>query len=91
MGQIANHIVWKGVLEQGSMWAYADQGSFKMTLRRVKNNYTEVKSLAEDLQPIVAEKFSEEKLYAEFCSNFYSKEEEELASEINNLFAELND
>ena len=44
-----------------------------------------------ELQKIISDKFSDDKLYQQFCSHFYSKEEEELANEINSLFDELND
>jgi glycosyltransferase involved in cell wall biosynthesis len=63
---ISEQTVWDGVLERGSMWAYADQGSFKMTLRKTKKDWKECKKTAEKLKTIVDDKFSEDRLYKGF-------------------------
>ena len=65
---------WNGVIQPDSMWAFADQGSYKMSLRKVKNNYEEVLNLAQELKTIVNEKFSDEVLYELFCANFIDNE-----------------
>ena len=88
---IQQEAVWDGVLEKDSMWAYADQGSYKMALRRTLKKWPKIKERAEELSTIINEKFNEEKLFAGFVKHFYSQEELELASEISNLFDELND
>ena len=61
---------WNGVIQPDSMWAFADQGSYKMSLRKIKNNYEEVLNLAQELKTIVNEKFSDEVLYELFCDQF---------------------
>ena len=66
MQPISEQTVWDGVLERGSMWAYADQGSFKMTLRKTKKDWKECKKTAEKLKTIVDDKFSEDRLYKGF-------------------------
>ena len=58
--------VWKGVIEEDAMWAFADQGSFKMTLRKVFKNLDKTKEQAKELQSLVLDKFSDEKLYKLF-------------------------
>jgi hypothetical protein len=63
--------VWPGVIEADSMWAFADQGSFKMTLRKTYKKWNKAKDLALELQPLVEEKFSEEKLYESFAAEVY--------------------
>jgi glycosyltransferase involved in cell wall biosynthesis len=70
--------VWPGVLEKDAMWAFADQGSYKMTLRKTLKNYKTVKKTAEELKKIVNTKFNEEKLYADFVNalEFAQVEEE---------------
>ena len=70
--------VWKGVLEAETSWAFADQGSYKMSLRKVKKNWKAAKKQATDLKKIILEEFSKEKKYEEFCSAIFNPSEEEL-------------
>ena len=58
--------VWDGVLQKDSMWAHADQGSFKMGLRRVRNKWDACKERATKLQGIITEKFDETSLHKGF-------------------------
>ena len=81
---------WKGVIEPGSQWAYADQGSYKMTLRKSMKEWDRLKATATELQTIILDKFSEEKLFAGFCDHFYNeKEQQELQEEIDSLLDDL--
>ena len=66
---IQQHAVWNGVLEKDSMWAYADQGSYKMALRKAYKGYDKMKERAEELKTLVNDKFSDEKLYELFCEH----------------------
>ena len=66
---IQQEAVWPGVLEKESMWANAKQGSYKMSLRKLYKNYDKFKEQAVELQDIVTDKFSDEKLYKLFCDN----------------------
>jgi len=59
--------VWKGVIEQDSQWAYADQGSFKMALRMMYKKHGEFKKQAEELQDYVDTNLRNEVLYEVFC------------------------
>ncbi len=63
---VQDQAVWKGVIEADSMWAFADQGSFKMTLRKVIKNLDKANKLADELKPLVIDKFSDQKLYKLF-------------------------
>lgn len=63
-------VVWDGVIQKESMWAYADQGSYKMTLRKTYKQWKKAKKLANELKDIVNQKFSNESLYKRFVSNF---------------------
>jgi glycosyltransferase involved in cell wall biosynthesis len=67
--------IWEGVLEKDSMWAYADQGSFKMTLRRTLKNLDKCKETAKELQELIEKNFSNEKLYNGFVKCFFDEEE----------------
>ena len=80
---IQKEAVWPGVLEQDSMWAHADQGSYKMALRKAVKGYDKMKARAEELKNLVTDKFSDEKLFELFCSSFY--EDEAAGIEIEDL------
>ena len=62
--------VWPGVIEKDSMWAHADQGSYKMALRKAYKGYDKMKARAEELSALVNDKFSDEKLFDLFCDQF---------------------
>jgi glycosyltransferase involved in cell wall biosynthesis len=66
MQPIQKEAVWPGVLEQDAMWAHADQGSYKMALRKAVKNYDKMKAKAEELRGLVDIKFSDEKLFVGF-------------------------
>ncbi len=82
--------VWDGVIQKDSMWAYADQGSYKMTLRKTHKDWDKAKATATELQVLVNEKFDLEKLYQGFCDAIY---EDDTASdeEIEALFSSLSE
>jgi hypothetical protein len=70
--------VWDGVIEKDSMWAYADQGSYKMNLRKSYKQWDKTKTRALELQEIINQKFSDDKLFEGFVSHFYNEEDEDL-------------
>lgn len=55
---IQQQAVWEGVLQADSMWAYADQGSYKMRLREMHKDYGRFKKDATELQSWIHENFS---------------------------------
>ena len=73
---VQKEAVWEGVIEKESMWAYADQGSYKMTLRKTFNNWAKCKATATELAALINEKFTEEKLFTGFCDAIYKPEPE---------------
>ena len=66
---IQQNAIWSGVLEKEQMWANADQGSYKMALRKAFKKYDKLKKQSVELQDIVLDKFSDEKLYKLFCDS----------------------
>ena len=74
LSPVQEQAVWEGVIQKDSMWAYADQGSYKMTLRKTHKTWHKAKETAEKLKTIINEKFSNKSLYEKFCSNFYKEE-----------------
>jgi glycosyltransferase involved in cell wall biosynthesis len=64
--QVQKEAVWKDVLVEDSQWAFADQGSFKMTLRDVYKKYAVYQRRAADLQKYIRNKFTPENQYKQF-------------------------
>jgi glycosyltransferase involved in cell wall biosynthesis len=72
---VQEQAIWKGIIESNSMWAYADQGSYKMALRKMHKNHDNFLKTASELKDIVNDKFSDENLFDLFCSELVLKEE----------------
>jgi hypothetical protein len=58
--------VWKGVIREDSMWAYADQGSYKMALRKMYKDWPKFKKQAEELVGFINKEFSREVIEKKF-------------------------
>lgn len=71
LSPVQPHVVWEGVIHKDSMWAYADQGSYKMTLRKTHKTWHKAKETAERLKHILTDKFSDEKLFDGFVKSIY--------------------
>ena len=88
LSPVQKEAIWKGVIEEDSMWTFADQGSYKMSLRKVFKEHDRMKERALELQKLLEDKFSDEKLYKGFCDAIY--EEDIVADdEIDALFKSL--
>jgi glycosyltransferase involved in cell wall biosynthesis len=74
---IQQQAVWPGVLEKDAMWAFADQGSFKMVLRKTLKNHEKAKKTAIELKEIIEEKFNNQTLYNGFIEALGFEETEE--------------
>jgi glycosyltransferase involved in cell wall biosynthesis len=79
---VQKQAVWKGVIEPDSMWAFADQGSYKMTLRKTLKNLDGCQETAGELQTLIADRFDDEKLFEGFCLSLYESNVVELDDEI---------
>jgi len=73
LGPVQQQAHWEGVIEKDSMWAYADQGSYKMTLRKTHKTWHKAKETAEKLKVALNERFSDEALYEKFCNAVIGK------------------
>ena len=85
---VQEQAVWDGVIQKDSMWAFADQGSYKMTLRKTLKNWTKIKERSVELANIIDEKYSDDKLYENFVNQVYGDKIVE-DDEIDALFASL--
>ena len=76
MGQVQKEAIWDGVIQADSKWAYADQGSYKMTLRKTFKNWEKCKETATELAALIDDQFNEEKLFSGFCDAIYKPDPE---------------
>ena len=83
-------VVWDGVIEKDSMWAYPEEGSIKMNLEEMYKDHGRFKKRAKELQKWVCEEFTEDKIYSKYVERIVSKEEIELTQQIQEMFKELN-
>ena len=84
--QIQKEAIWDGVLQADAKWAFANQGSYKMTLRKTLKNWSKCKETALELAALINDKFNEEKLFSGFCDAIY-KEDPELLEWMQELEA----
>ena len=73
MRPVQQQAVWDNVIQKESMWAYADENSFKDALSWMLNNHDEALTTAKTLQGLVETKFRAEKLYEGFCNAILGK------------------
>ena len=59
--------LWKGVIEEGSLWCFPEEGSFKMELRKLRNNYDKAIKTAETLQAHILENFKQDNILDMFA------------------------
>ena len=69
MQPVQREAVWPGVIEEDTMWAFADQGSYKNALRKVCQHHDEMLQLAEEAQDLVDSKFRDEVLFEGFVDS----------------------
>ena len=87
--QVQQSVVWAGVIEADSMWAYADQGSYKMALRQMFKKYDGFVKQAKELQKLVNANFSDEVLFEGFVGQFLEhSSSESWTSEIEDIIKE---
>ena len=69
---IQKEAVWKGVLEEGSMWSYAKERSAKSRMRDLYVNHGRHRSTAKKLQKYLLKNFSSEVKHEEFVNSVLS-------------------
>ena len=68
LGPVQQEAVWDGVIVADSMWAYADESSYKNALRSLIQDPETARERAAELKVIIETEFSDEKLYETFCN-----------------------
>ena len=77
MQKVQQEAVWDGVVQAESMWAYADEESYREALTWMLENHAEALKTAEKLKGLVETKFRSEKLYEGFCNAILGKSNSE--------------
>ncbi len=89
LGPIPQEAVWDGVLQADSQWCYADQGSYKMKLREMKNKYEHKKAQANKLEKYILENFEASKMYEKFFKALKKECNILDQEEVNEMFESL--
>ena len=76
LGPIQKEAVWDGVLQEDSMWCYADETSYKQVISSVYDDYDKYKDMASKLKSWIKKEFDEQKQYDSFANAVVPKEEE---------------
>ena len=74
LGPIPPHAVWKGILVEGSMWAYSKETSYKRAIRECLTKEKHHRNRAKSLQKYILENFTSEILYKKFTDAIYKLE-----------------
>ena len=72
--KIQKEAVWDEVLHSDSMWAFVEQGSYKMRLREIYKDYNRFKSQAKKLQQYIQENWKQEDQYKKFVESILGHE-----------------
>ena len=89
LGPIPQEAVWDGVLQADSQWCYADQGSYKMKLREMKNKHEHKKTQAKKLEKYILENFEASKMYEKFFEALKKECNILDQEEVNEMFESL--
>ena len=82
---VQEQAVWEGVVRKDSLWAFASQGSYKMTLRKALKKWPEIKQRAIELKSLINDKFNDEKLFSNFINCIIDKNELEWIEDMNKV------
>ncbi len=88
-------VVWENVLIKESAWAYAREQSAKEKMRQcyedIRDNVEDsIASNAAEYASLLHDRFSADKMYAQFVENIYPVQEmKEMESELDDLLADL--
>jgi len=82
MKPVQKEAIWKGVIEDGSKWAYCNQSSIASSMEKVRTNYGMYKKWALQLKEHVLENFSKDKMYKQFNDILFGEFTKETPKEI---------
>ena len=71
---VQKEAVWEGVIQADSQWAFAKEGSYKMALRKLRNEYHVYEGMANKLSDWIIENFTERNQYRDFVAHTYGED-----------------
>jgi len=90
LAPVQQQAVWDGVIQKDSMWAFPQQGSYKMKLREVYKDHGRFKSQSKKLQKWILENFSFDTQADKFTDFLFPKDELDLEMWLESLDAEVH-
>ena len=72
IGPVPDTAVWEGVVEKHSNWAYPTEGSYKMRLRQMRNDYDKWLKKAKSLKKWVSNEFNSDKKHDQMADTILS-------------------
>jgi len=72
IGPVPDTAVWEGVIEKHSSWVYPVEGSYKMRLRQMRNDYDKWLKKAKSLKKWVSNEFNSDKKHDQMADSILS-------------------
>ena len=88
IGPVPDHSLWEGVIDKGMMWCFPEEGSFKLRMRQVRNNYEKSVKRAKTLQKWILEEYESDKMHEKLSTTICpppSKEAKEWLSQLSDI------
>lgn len=79
---------WQGIIDPDHQWAFAKEGSYKMALRKIRNEYHIYKGMSKTLKEWIEKKFTPENQYELFVEAVNGKTENSWLSEMGDIIKE---
>tara|TARA_Y100000034_G_scaffold34514_1_gene42354 strand:+ start:246 stop:1517 length:1272 start_codon:yes stop_codon:yes gene_type:complete len=89
LAPVGGDSVWKGVIEEGSVWCHPKEFSFKYGMRKLYNNYGVYKKRATELSEYVKEQYEQGKVYNQMLTAI-DGEQYDLEDNPSAIFEALN-
>tara|TARA_B100001094_G_scaffold333176_1_gene409273 strand:- start:4792 stop:6060 length:1269 start_codon:yes stop_codon:yes gene_type:complete len=86
--EVQDAAVWKGVINPGTKWCYADEDSYRKSLRNSYEAISAKKQMASQLQEHLKEEFSKENIYKKYVDSVLEMDTTD--NEIEDLFTQLD-
>jgi glycosyltransferase involved in cell wall biosynthesis len=93
IGPVPEAALWKNVIEKDMMWCYPTEGSYKLRLRQMRNNYDKYYEKSQILKKWVLDEFESNKKHSilsdMMLGEYSGNMEEEIDELFNNLLGEV--
>lgn len=89
LGKVQPDAIWDGVIEEGSLWAYPVEKSYKVALKDVYERYSTYKKTATELNKYLRSKFTNSNQYSQFADAVYKEEDFDVENWLESLGEEV--